>query len=161
MKNWKTQRLSRKLDYQMVGLYEILEKVEYSFKVKLLESIKIYSIFSLDRLRKAMDNPLPRQYNNPLPPIQIAEDEKQEIKEILAVKKVYSVLKYHMSWVGYNKNLKWYPASNFKYLPYKLQDFHLAHLNLPRLLCKLKKWIKRQEEGVDNYNNLDNNKELN
>ena len=44
----------------MVGPYKILEKVEYSFKVKLLKLIKIYSIFSLDRLRKATDDPLPK-----------------------------------------------------------------------------------------------------
>ena len=53
-----------------------------------------------------MDNPLPKQHNNPLPPIQIAEDKEWEVKEILAVKKVRSVLKYHTSWVGYNKDLK-------------------------------------------------------
>ena len=66
-----------------------------------------------------------------------------------------------MSWVGYDEDLEWYPAFNFKYSPYKLWDFHLAHPNLPGLLCKLKKWIKCWEEGVDNYNNLDDNKELN
>jgi hypothetical protein len=44
-----------------------------------------------------MDNPLPRQYNDPLLPIQIAEDEEWEIKEILAVKKDCNVLKYYIS----------------------------------------------------------------
>ena len=63
---------------------------------------------------------LPRQYNNPLPPIQIVEDEEWEIKEILAVKKVRKVLKYYASWIGHDKDLEWYPASNFKYSPYKL-----------------------------------------
>ena len=77
-----------------MGPYKILKKVEYSFKVKLPELIQIHSIFSLDRLWKAADDPLPRQHNDPLPPIQIAEDEEWEIKEILTVKKVYSILKY-------------------------------------------------------------------
>ena len=81
----------------MAGPYKILKKVEYFFKIKLLELIKIHPIFSPDRLQKAIDNPLPRQYNDLLPPIQIAENKEWEIKEILAVKKVYSVLKYHTS----------------------------------------------------------------
>jgi len=44
-----------------------------------------------------------------------------------------------------------------------LRDFYLAYLaylDLPRLLRKLNSWIKYWEEGLDNYNNLDNNKEL-
>jgi hypothetical protein len=81
----------------MASLYKIFEKVGYSFKVKLLDSIKIHPVFSLDWLRKAINNPLPKQYNNPLPLIQIAKDKEWEVKKILAVKKVYKVLKYHIS----------------------------------------------------------------
>jgi hypothetical protein len=38
-KNWKTDRPSRKLDYQMAGPYEILERVGNAYKVKLLDAI--------------------------------------------------------------------------------------------------------------------------
>ena len=51
----------------MAGLYKILKKVGYFFKVKLLDLIKIYFVFSLDQLQKAVNDLLPKQYNNPLP----------------------------------------------------------------------------------------------
>jgi len=43
----------------MAGPYKIPKKVGHFFKVKLLELIKIYPVFSLDQLRKAADDPLP------------------------------------------------------------------------------------------------------
>jgi hypothetical protein len=59
IKNWKTERPSCKLDYKMVGPYKILNKVGNSYKVELPDSIKVYPIFLLDKLRKAANNPLP------------------------------------------------------------------------------------------------------
>ena len=58
----------------MAGPYKILKKVGHFFKVKLLELIKIHPIFSLDQLRKAVDNPLLGRYNNPPLLIHIIKD---------------------------------------------------------------------------------------
>jgi hypothetical protein len=44
-KNRRTERPSCKLDYQMAGLYEILEKIGNAYKVKLPESIKVHLVF--------------------------------------------------------------------------------------------------------------------
>ena len=52
--------LSRKLDYQIAGPYEVLKKIGNLYKVKLLDLIKVYPVFLPDKLRKAVNNLLPR-----------------------------------------------------------------------------------------------------
>ena len=75
-RNWKTGRLSCKLDHQIAGLYKILEKVGHAYRIKLPNSIKVHFVFSPDRLCKASDNLLPRQKKNPPPPIEVSREEE-------------------------------------------------------------------------------------
>ena len=101
-KNWKTDRPSCKLDYQMAGLYKILEKVGHAYQVQLPDSVKVYSVFVPNRLCKAASDPLPGQKNNPPPLIQVSGEEEWEVEKILNSRVSRGVLQYQVSWVGYN-----------------------------------------------------------
>ena len=75
-KKWKTQRPSRKLDYPMAGPFEILEQVGHSFRLKLPETMQCDDVFSADKLRKDVDDPLPGQINEPPPPVEITDNKE-------------------------------------------------------------------------------------
>jgi hypothetical protein len=62
--------------------------------------------------------------------------------------------------VGYDEDLEWYPASNFKYSPHKLWDFHVAYPDLSGPPRKLDEWIEQWEQGVENYDELDDDREV-
>jgi len=49
----------------MAGLYKVLKKIGNLYKIKLLDLIRVYPIFSPDKLQKAINDLLPRQKNEP------------------------------------------------------------------------------------------------
>ena len=58
-KNIKTKRLSNKLDYRKLGLFEINKvKGPVNYKFKLLKTMKIYLIFYVLLLEKVLANVL-------------------------------------------------------------------------------------------------------
>ena len=81
----------------MAGLYKILEKVGHLYRVDLLETIRVHPVFSLDKLWKASEDPLPGQKIDPPLPIQVDGENELEVDEILASKIVRGSLRYRVS----------------------------------------------------------------
>jgi hypothetical protein len=63
----------------MAGPFEITRKIGNSYEVKLPDTIKIYNVFSPDRLRKAAKDPLLGQVNKPPLLIVITTEEEYEV----------------------------------------------------------------------------------
>jgi hypothetical protein len=88
----------------MAGPYRILEKVGHLYRLDLPQSIRVHLVFSPDKLRKASNDPLLGQHNNPPLPIQVNGEDEWEVDEILASKILQGSLYYWASWKGYNTN---------------------------------------------------------
>jgi hypothetical protein len=76
----------------MARPYKILEKIGNSYKVDLLASIKVHPVFSLDRLWKAANDPLPGEHNDLPQPIEVDGEAEWEVDDVLAVHKHYGKL---------------------------------------------------------------------
>jgi hypothetical protein len=61
----------------MASPFKIVDQVGHSFRLKLLETMKVHPVFHVKKLRKDPDNPLLRQAN-PNPPPLILEDSEEE-----------------------------------------------------------------------------------
>jgi hypothetical protein len=56
-KNIKTKRLSNKLNFKKLGLFEILEKIgDVNFKLRLLETNRLYLVFHILLLKLVLSN---------------------------------------------------------------------------------------------------------
>lgn len=161
IKYWRTARPSLKLDNSNSGPFKIIAKEGNSFKLQLPASMQIHPVMSPDKLKKSANDPLPGQVNKPEDPVEIAGDIEYEVEEVLAVQKQWNQLKYRVKWKGYEEeDLEWYAPSDLKGAPHKLKSFHLNYPKLPGPPARLEEWIKAWEDGLDDYEHLNDDRPM-
>lgn len=149
IKPWKTDRPSRKLDFRSAGPYKILEKVGNSYRVDLPPSIKVHPVIPPDRLRKAANDAMPGQINDPPPAVVVDGDIEYEVEHLLASRISRRKLQYRAKWKGYDDDPEWYNADHFKHSPHLIKRFHEEYPDMPGPPRNLDAWIRAWEEEDD------------
>ena len=159
-KGLSLDRPSTKLGHKQIGPFKILEKIGYSYRLELPDSMKIHPVFHAKLLGKDPGTTLPGQVNLAPEPVNISGEDEWEVDSIRAVRKHGRKLRYRANWLGADEDPTYYDASNFKYSPHLLRTFHLDHPELPGPPAKLYEWIKAWEEGREDYDELDDDKAM-
>ena len=74
-----------------------MEQIGHSFKLKLLESIKVHPVFYAKKLRKDPKNPLFKQTNLESLLLEVEDSKaKYKVQEVLVIKLIWGKLKYRV-----------------------------------------------------------------
>ncbi|KAI0991458.1 hypothetical protein K3495_g16729, partial [Podosphaera aphanis] len=162
-KNIALDRPSKKLGHQNIGPFEVLSRKGWSYELALPNSLgSIHNVFHAKLLRRDPSNPLPGQVNPPPEEYEIIPGSKEwQVESIRSCKLKYRKLQYRANWLGADEDPEYYPASNFMYSPHLLKQFHLAHPELPGPPTALPSWIDAWEQGIENYDDLEDNSAMN
>ena len=140
-KGWRTERPSKKLDYQQAGPYEIIEQEGHSFRLQLPPNIKVHPVFHASKLRRDSDDPLPGQQLAEGLPIIVEGDQEWEIEKILGVRVVRKQLRYRVQWVGFDIDPDEYLPEDLNHAPMALRSFHEAYPEKPGPPKNLDYWL--------------------
>ena len=143
-KGFTTPAPTTRLDSQYAGPWRIIEERGHSFVLDVPASFKGKNLFHADRLRKAADNPLPQQVDDPETPEEINGEPEWEVEKVLASRLFGRTkkLQYQVSWKGCDPDDVWYPASKLKNSSTLLETFHEDYPNAAGPPVRLDYWIR-------------------
>jgi hypothetical protein len=104
LKNMKTRRPTKKLDWKNAGPYQISKVISpYAFKLDLPPEVRIHPVLNTSVLMPASETePLSGQTSEPPPPIQINSEEEYAIEQILNARIYYRRLQFLVKWRGWD-----------------------------------------------------------
>jgi hypothetical protein len=149
-RGFATPAPTTRLDAQHVGPFRILEERGHSYVLDLPPSYKMKNLFHADRLRKAADDPLPQQRQEPPEAEDINGEAEYEVDHVERSRLTGhgKVLQYQVAWRGCDPDDTWYPAGSFKNAAAALARFHKEHPEAAGPPKRLQEWLQAAAEDV-------------
>ena len=121
----------------------------HSYVVNLLKHMKMNNVFHADCLRKASDDSLPEQIQNPESLTEVNDQLKYTVNKVLTSQVCNNVLQYQVTWEGYNSDSEWYDAEGFIELPQKLKNFYDTYSNEAKSSQRLQVWLNAYRDSKE------------
>ncbi len=122
-------RLFKKLDDKMLDSFKITDSVDFFYKLKLLDTMRIHDVFHSELLRSAVNDSLPGQKNEFSGSIVVNDEDEWEIDDILNSRRYRRRLQYRVKWKSYDNDLNWYNADDDEFMNAQemIDDFHIKY----------------------------------
>ncbi len=130
-RNIVTARLFKKLNDKMLDSFKITDSVDFFYKLKLSDTMRIHDVFHSELLCSAVNNSLSDQKNELSKSIVINDENEWKIDDILNSRWYQRRLQYQVKWKNYDNDLNWYNADDDKFMNTQniIDDFHIQYSN--------------------------------
>ena len=128
-RNIVTARLFKKLDDKMLDSFKITDSVDFFYKLKLSDTMRIHNVFHSELLRSAVNDSLSDQKNKLLRQIVVNNKNEWKIDDILNSWWYQRWLQYQVKWKSYDNDLNWYNADDDEFINAQemINDFHIKY----------------------------------
>ncbi len=122
-------RLFKKLDDKMLNSFKITDSVDFFYKLKLSDTMRIHDVFHSELLRSVVDDSLSDQKNEFSKSIVINDEDEWKIDDILNSRRYRRQLQYRVKWKSYDNDLNWYNADDDEFMNAQemIDDFHIKY----------------------------------
>ncbi len=130
-RNIVTARSFKKLNDKMLSSLNMLNSVDFSYKLKLSETMYIHDVFHFELFHLVIDDFLPDQKNDSLKSIMINDKNEWKIDDILNSWWYWKQLQYQVKWKNYDNDLNWYNIYDDEFMNAQnvVNDFHTQYFN--------------------------------
>ncbi len=122
-------RLFKKLDDKMLDSFKVTDSVDFFYKLKLSDTMRIHDVFHSELLRSVVDDSLPDQKNELSKSIVVNDEDEWKIDDILNFRRYRRRLQYRIKWKSYDNDLNWYNADDDEFMNAQemIDDFHIKY----------------------------------